>query len=195
MSKLRFYYGTMNSSKSALGLMMKFNYEQKGMRVLLIKPGTDTRSGEGFVSSRVGLSSPAACINENDIISEKCNPENYDVVIVDECQFFTEKQIDELRSVVDKNDIPVLCFGLRTDFRTKLFPGSRRLFEIADSFEELKSVCSCGRKSIFNARVSKDMFGNCKIQTEGDVIDIGAEDKYETFCSKCFYDKLRRESD
>ena len=143
MAKLYFKYGAMGSSKSAQALMTKFNYEEKDRKVWLIKPSIDTRDGSDTVYSRIGLSAKAQVIYPQDDIyemfGEKCR--DADVVISDESQFFTEDQIDQLRRIVDECDIPVLCFGLRTDFLTNVFPGSRRLFEVADSITEIKTIC------------------------------------------------------
>ena len=192
MSKLYFKFGAMGSSKTANALMTKFNYEEKGWRVWLIKPSIDTRDNVvdekgnvvSLVRSRIGLSAVADVISENDNIYEKYQNADarYDVIICDECQFLTEKQIDELKLITHKFDIAVLCFGLRSDFQTKLFPGSKRLFEIADSISEIKSICKCGSKAIVNARFDADG----KIVTDGEQVDIGGNEKYESMCWKCW---------
>ena len=148
MAKLYFKYGAMGSSKSAQALITKFNYEERGMKVWLIKPATDDRDGVEVIKSRIGLRETAVAIKaEDSVLKHFLQCEQADVVIADECQFFTAAQIDELRYIVDQYDIPVLCFGLRTDFQTKLFPGSLRLFEVADSISEIKTICSCGSKA------------------------------------------------
>lgn len=163
MAKLYFRYGAMGSSKSAQALITKFNYEEKDMQVWLMKPAVDTRDGEGVVKSRIGLEAPAYVVTADvDLFAlfQKGEREKqfYDVIIADEAQFFQPEQIDQLRDIVDTYNVPVFCYGLRTDFRTKLFPGSARLLEIADSITELKTVCSCGSKAIVNARLmEKDM--------------------------------------
>lgn len=183
MAKLYFKYGAMGSSKSANALITKFNYEERGMRVWLIKPSADTRDGKGLVASRIGLSEKADIISPDDNISSLLGKmRNIDVIIADECQFFTPEQIDELREIVDFRDIPVLCFGLRTDFLTHLFPGSRRLLEVADSITEIKTICSCGAKAIVNARI--DEKGN--VVTSGDQVMIGGNDRYVAMCHKCW---------
>ena len=147
MAKLYFKYGAMGSSKTANALITKFNYEERGMKVWLIKPSIDVRDGVDVVRSRIGLSAEATVITPDiDVYQAFTAQPNFNVVIADECQFFTEKQIDQLRRVVDELDIPVLCYGLRTDFVTRLFEGSRRLFEVADSITEIKTICSCGKK-------------------------------------------------
>lgn len=183
MAKLYFKYGAMGSSKSANALITKFNYEERGMKVWLIKPAVDTRDGKQTLKSRIGLCAEADVIGENEsilsLLSEK--PE-VDVIISDECQFFTESQIDELREIVDLKDIPVMCFGLRTDFKTRLFEGSRRLFEVADSITEIKTICSCGRKATVNARVDDKGY----IITEGQQVLLGSDDKYLAMCHRCF---------
>lgn len=183
MAKLYFKYGAMGSSKSANALITKFNYEERGMRVWLIKPATDTRDGEGLIASRIGLSAKADIIShEVSIIALLDKMSGIDVIITDECQFFTPEQIDELREIVNFRNIPVLCFGLRTDFMTHLFPGSRRLLEIADSITEIKTICSCGAKAIVNARIDSD--GH--VITSGSQVFIGGNDSYVAMCHKCW---------
>ena len=141
MAKLYFKYGAMGSSKTAQALITKYNYEENGMRVWLIKPAADSRDGEIILRSRVGLEAPAEVIGATaDICRLFEKRSKIDVIIADECQFLTPEQIDQLRSIVDEYDIPVLCFGLRTDFLSTLFPGSRRLFEVADTISEIKAI-------------------------------------------------------
>ena len=188
MAKLYFKYGAMGSSKTANALITKFNYEERGMRVWLIKPSVDTRDGKNTIRSRIGLCAEAEILGENDKISELLeNKKDVDVIISDECQFFTSKQIDELREIVDFKGIPVMCFGLRTDFRTQLFEGSKRLFEVADSITEIKTICSCGRKATVNARIDEKGF----VQTEGRQVLLGDNDKYIAMCHCCFAKVLR----
>ena len=183
MAKLYFKYGAMGSSKSANALITKFNYEERGMRVWLIKPATDTRDGAGIIASRIGLSAKADIIShEESIIALLDKMSGIDVIITDECQFFTPEQIDELREIVNFRNIPVLCFGLRTDFMTHLFPGSRRLLEIADSITEIKTICSCGAKAIVNARIDSE--GH--VITSGSQVFIGGNDRYVAMCHKCW---------
>lgn len=183
MAKLYFKYGAMGSSKSANALITKFNYEERGMRVWLIKPSTDTRDGAGIIASRIGLSAKADIIShEESIIALLDKMSGIDVIITDECQFFTPEQIDELREIVNFRDIPVLCFGLRTDFMTHLFPGSRRLLEVADSITEIKTICSCGAKAIVNARIDSE--GH--VITSGSQVFIGGNDSYVAMCHKCW---------
>ena len=189
MAKLYFKYGAMGSSKTAQALITKFNYEERGMRVLLLKPATDTREAEGVISSRVGLSSPCVTVSESEDLfalfsSEKPRP---DVVIADESQFFTARQVDELRAVVDEYNVPVLCFGLRTDFTTRLFSGSARLFEVADSIAEIKTICSCGAKATVNARLG----ASGRVVVHGEKIVIGGNEKYIAMCHKCWQKAIK----
>ena len=187
MAKLYFKYGAMGSSKSAQALITKFNYEELGMTVWLIKPSIDERDGADIVRSRIGLSQRARVITPGESIAEAYKKAGrHDVVISDESQFFTPQQIDELRALVDDEDTPVLCFGLRTDFLTHLFPGSARLMELADSITEIKTVCACGRKATVNARV--DPTG--RIITQGDQVLLGGNDSYVAMCHKCWKRKI-----
>ncbi len=183
MAKLYFKYGAMGSSKTANALITKFNYEERGMRVWLIKPSVDNRDGATVVRSRIGLSAEAYVVSpETDIYAEYARHRDCHVIIADECQFLTEKQVDELRRIVDELNIPVLCYGLRTDFLTRLFEGSRRLFEVADSVTEIKTICACGKKAIVNARID----GDGKIVTSGGQILIGGNDSYVAMCHTCW---------
>ena len=183
MAKLYFKYGAMGSSKTANALITKFNYEERGMKVWLIKPSIDVRDGASVVRSRIGLEANADIISpEKNLFEEYKKHDDCHVIIADECQFFTTQQIDELRSIVDELDIPVLCYGLRTDFLTHTFEGSRRLFEVADSITEIKTICTCGKKAIVNARID----GNGKVVTEGGQILIGGNDSYVAMCHSCW---------
>ena len=191
MAKLYFKYGAMGSSKTAQALITKFNYEERGMRVWLIKPATDNRDGDNIIKSRVGLASECRAIDKGDDIGKLYLDESglANVVIADECQFFTPEQIDMLRELVNERGIPVLCFGLRTDFMTKLFPGSRRLFEVADEVTEIKTMCECGKKATVTARIDK----SGKIVTEGRQVFLGGNDRYIAMCHKCWRDKIKSE--
>ncbi|MCI7345223.1 MAG: thymidine kinase [Eubacterium sp.] len=190
MAKLYFKYGAMGSSKTANALITKFKYEERGMKVWLIKPSTDSRDGESTVRSRIGLSAEAQAIPADmNIEKEYKKHDDCDVIIVDECQFFTEEQIDQLRNLVNDKNLPVLCFGLRTDFRTKLFPGSRRLFEVADSITEIKTICRCGSKAIVNARI--DSKGN--VLTEGEQVFLGGNDNYVAMCHRCWQKAIKQQ--
>ena len=188
MAKLYFKYGVMGSSKSAQALITKFNYEERGMSVWLIKPSIDTRDGADIIRSRIGLSSAAYVITPDDNVIEAYHRVGRrDVIIADEAQFFTPKQIDELRQLVDEEDLPVLCFGLRTDFLTHFFPGAQRLMELADSLTEIKTVCECGRKATVNARIDQ----NGKIVTTGGQVMIGGNDSYLAMCHQCWKRKIK----
>ena len=190
MTRLYFRYGAMGSSKTANALITKFNYEERGMKVWLIKPAIDTRDGEDVVRSRIGLEAKAYVATPDvDLFEEFTKLEGCDVVIADESQFFTAKQIDQLRKIVDELEIPVLCYGLRTDFLTHLFEGSRRLFEVADSIVEIKTVCSCGNKATVNARIDE----NGKVVTEGGQILLGGNDTYVAMCHACWQKRIREQ--
>ena len=190
MAKLYFKYGAMGSSKTAQALITKYNYEENDLKVWLIKPSADTRDGAQILRSRIGLEAIVDVIPpEVDIYARflgkkirSCN-----VIIVDECQFLTETQIDQLRSIVDEHNIPVMCFGLRTDFQTRLFPGSRRLMEIADTIQEIKTICDCGAKATVNARID----GTGHIVTEGAQVVLGGNDSYIAMCHKCYVRGIR----
>lgn len=190
MAKLYFKYGAMGSSKSAQALITQFNYEELGMSVWLIKPSVDTRDGANIIKSRIGLERSAQVITpEQDIVKEYAKAGRHDVIISDEAQFFTPEQIDQLRELVDFEDIPVLCFGLRTDFLTHVFPGSKRLLELADSITEIKTVCACGRKATVNARVDE----NGRVITHGDQVFLGGNDSYVAMCHRCWKKKIRQQ--
>ncbi len=192
MAKLYFKYGAMGSSKSAQALITQFNYEELGMTVWLIKPSTDTRDGADIIRSRIGLQRSAQIITpEQDISEEYRKIGARSVVIADEAQFFTPEQIDQLRELVDSEDVPVLCFGLRTDFLTHFFPGARRLMELADSITEIKTVCACGRKATVNARID----ANGRIITHGAQVFLGGNDSYVAMCHKCWTRRIREQED
>lgn len=191
MAKLYFKYGAMGSSKTAQALITKFNYEELGMSVWLIKPSTDTRDGADLIRSRIGLEARAQVITpEQNIIAEYEKAGKHDVIIADEAQFLTPEQIDQLRTLVDEQDLPVLCFGLRTDFLTRFFPGAQRLMELADSLTEIKTVCACGRKATVNARLDE----NGKIVTEGAQLLLGGNDRYVAMCHKCWKEKIKAQN-
>lgn len=194
MAKLYFRFGVMGGSKTANALMTKFNYEEKNKKVVLLKPSTDNRDGKTIVKSRIGLEAEAIIINPNDNIANIIIRNGYEIdmdkntltnpihcIIVDEVQFFTTQQIENLKQLADSYDIPVFCYGLRTDFQSNLFEGSKRLFEIADSISEIKSICNCGNKAIINARIQ-----NNDIVYEGEQVDIGGNERYIGLCYKCW---------
>ena len=189
MAKLYFKYGAMGSSKTAQALITKYNYEENDLKVWLIKPSADTRDGAQILRSRIGLEAEVEVIPpEADIYARFLGGKarRSDVIIVDECQFMTEKQIDQLRAIVDDHNIPVMCFGLRTDFQTHLFSGSRRLMEIADTIQEIKTICDCGAKATVNARVNDGY-----IVTEGAQVVLGGNDSYIAMCHKCYIRGIR----
>lgn len=180
MAKLYFYYGAMNSSKTANALMTHFNYEEVGQKALLCKTEADTRDGKRIIRSRIGLE--MECVLLSELVDM---PENeikkYNCIIVDEVQFATRQQIDFLSDIVDFMDVPVVCYGLRADFQNNLFPGSERLIAIADTIQEIKTVCWCGRKATANAR-----FNSAGIVRDGEQVLLGANDSYVALCRKHF---------
>ncbi len=201
MAKLYYKYGAMGSSKTAQALMTRFNYEEKGNKVWLIKPSTDTRDDyiddEGnylsVVKSRIGLSAVADVILPNDDIVKRfesvaAEKGKIDAIVCDECQFLSPEQVEGLKYIAEYFDISVLCFGLRTDFRTKLFPGSHRLFELADSISEIKSVCACGAKASVNARFD----GQGNVVTDGAQVQIGGNESYVSMCWKCWQEAIKK---
>lgn len=191
MSKLYYFYGPMGSAKTLRLLTTAYNFEERDIAFLVIKPSTDTRDEKGYVTSRVGMKRECVMVN-NDVDLYAATQDYANVlqtsftklewILVDECQFLTTEQIDQLAKVVDKLDINVMCFGLRTDFQAKAFPASKRLFEIADDIEEIKSRCSCGRKIIVNARFDE----NNNLITDGPQIFVGGNDHYRPLCRKCW---------
>ena len=190
MAKLYFKYGAMGSSKTAQALITKYNYEENDLSVWLIKPSADTRDGAQILRSRIGLEAEVEVNPPNvDIYARFLGSKarRCDVIIVDECQFLTEKQIDQLRAIVDEHNIPVMCFGLRTDFQTRLFPGSRRLMEVADTIQEIKTICDCGAKATVNARID----GAGHIVTQGAQVVLGGNDSYIAMCHKCYVRGIR----
>ena len=190
MAKLYFKYGAMGSSKTAQALITKYNYEENDLNVWLIKPSADTRDGARILRSRIGLEANVEVIGqETDIYAKFLGSRSMrcDVIIVDECQFMTPTQIDQLRAIVDEHNIPVMCFGLRTDFQTNLFPGSRRLMEVADTIQEIKTICDCGAKATVNARID----GEGHIVTQGAQVGLGGNDSYIAMCHKCYVRGIR----
>lgn len=181
----------MGCSKTAQALITKFNYEERNMKVLLLKPSIDNRDGANTVKSRIGLSNEAIPVHENENIYDtyEKNYADCNVIIVDECQFLSPEQVDQLADIVMYRNIPVLCFGLSTDFTTHLFPGSKRLFEIAQSISEIKSVCTCGAKATVNARLDE----KGKIVTDGSQVVLGGNDRYIAMCRKCWLNRQARE--
>ena len=189
MAKLYFKYGAMGSSKTAQALITRYNYEENDLRVWLIKPSADSRDGEAVIRSRIGLEGVAQILSPEADVLEIFRTEQQgqcDVIIVDECQFLTEAQIDQLRAIVDEHNVPVMCFGLRTDFQCHLFAGSRRLMEVADTIQEIKTICDCGAKATVNARIDSE--GH--IVTQGEQLFLGGNDSYIAMCHKCYQDYI-----
>ena len=189
MAKLYFKYGAMGSSKTAQALITKYNYEENDMKVWLLKPSAETRDGVNILRSRIGLYAQVEIATPDVDVYQRYKEgfaENCDAVIVDECQFLTPAQIDQLRAIVDDYNVPVMCFGLRTDFQTHLFPGSRRLMELADAIEEIKTMCDCGAKATVNARINDGY-----IVTEGAQVVLGGNDCYIAMCHRCYVRGIR----
>lgn len=188
MAKLYFRYGAMNSGKSTAVLQVAYNYQERGMNVLLIKPAIDTK-GSNKIVSRLGAERKVDILATPDIDLEKAvgqwhkDVEPLGCILTDEAQFFTSDQIDQLLQIATYLDIPVICYGIRTDFLTRLFPGSLRLMEVAHSIEELKTMCRCGKKAIFNGRKIDGAF-----VFNGDQVAIDGEHsvEYESLCAKCY---------
>lgn len=191
-SHLKYFWGAMGSAKTLRLLTTAYNFAEKNIQFMVLKPSVDTRDGDGVIKSRVGLERPCVMINSSVDLFKAIKTyknvlaaqfETLKWILIDECQFLTEKQVDELSDVVDFLDVGVMCFGLRTDFQSKLFPGSKRLFEIADDIEEIPSTCECGdNRASINARFNED--GSIVVQ--GDQIAIGGNDKYRPLCRKCW---------
>ncbi len=180
MAKLYFNYGAMNSSKTANALMTYFNYKEVGQRALLCKTDTDTRDGARVLRSRIGLEQNCILLDEL-MEMPKEEIKTYHCIIVDEVQFATKEQIDFLSDIVDFMDVPVVCYGLRTDFQNQLFPGSERLIAVADTIREIKTVCWCGKKATCNARFNRD-----GIVRDGEQVVLGANDSYVALCRRHF---------
>ncbi len=194
MSKLYFRYGAMNCGKTTLLLQAAHNYEERGMKVLILKPGIDTK-GEDAILSRIGISKKVDhIIGENENLNEYLNSISNDTkcVFVDEAQFLKKDQVDELFMFTKYRNIPVICYGLRIDFKTLSFPGSARLFELADDMEELYTICRCGKRAKFNARKV-----NGKFTTSGAQVVIDGQDDvcYESLCGKCYLDLVLNDED
>ena len=166
MAKLYFRYGAMGSSKTANAIMVQYNYQERGQKALILKPKLDTRDGERVVSSRCGLSAPCMYIEDD-----------YACLIVDEAQFLTKAQVEELVRIVDYEHIPVVAYGLRADFKGNFFEGSQWLMAWADSIEEVKTICWCGRKATFNARLL-----NGKVTKTGEQVVLGGNESYTSLC-------------
>ena len=175
LAKLYFRYGAMGSSKTANAIMVQYNYKERGQKAMLLKPKLETRDGEKMVRSRCGLC--AACEYVEDL--DKLPIHEYDCLIVDEAQFLTKEQVQKLADIVDRENIPVMAYGLRADFQGNLFEGSQYLLAWADTIEEVKTVCWCGRKATYNARIH-----NGKVVKTGEQILLGGNESYVSLCRK-----------
>jgi len=183
MAKLYFYYASMNAGKSTNLLQADFNYRERGMRTKLFTAAVDTRAGEGVIASRIGLSAPAQPFDAStDLAAAALDGGRPACVLVDEAQFLSSAQVDQLAILADQHDVPVLAYGLRTDFRGALFEGSARLLALADALVEIKSVCDCGRKATMNLRVDADG----RPIADGAQTEIGGNDRYVALCRRHF---------
>lgn len=193
MADLVFYYGAMGCSKTANALMTRFQYLNKGLNVILVKPELDTRDDHDdhpILRSRVGIEAEVdLVIKQASNLVEQFSKVSPNLIICDEAQFLKEEQVDQLKQIAEDRNIPVYCYGLRTDFKTKLFEGSKRLFELCSKAVELESICSCGKPAIINARLNKDG----KLVFKGAQIELGGDDRYKPLCYSC-WKKLQIES-
>ena len=194
--KLYFYYGTMGSAKTAFLLTTAYNFEERKIPHVCLKPVIDTREKDSVIRSRIGIERPCRWIyNDTDVyrFAQKIFDESgefSDWFLVDEAQFLTREQVDQFSRLVDDYGCNVICYGLRTDFKSNLFEGSRRLFEIADTINEIKSTCTCGRKTIINARLD----ANGDFVEEGAQVEIGGDERYIAVCRKCWRNKRIEQS-
>ena len=193
MAKLYFRYGAMNSGKSTALMQVAHNYEERGMKVVVIKPRVDTKAKDK-ISSRIGIDRQVDhLIDKNEDVRDYIYKlDNVKCVLVDEVQFLSSKQIDQLLFITIEKDIPVICYGIRTDFKLNGFEGSSRLLEIAHSIEEMKTICKCGRKALFNARVINGEFVFSGNQV---AIDGNDEVTYEALCPKCYFEELEKKNE
>jgi len=200
MAKLYMIFAPMNTGKSAYLLMKAHSFLENNTPILCIKPAIDDRDGEGVIKSRVGLEMKCLAIDADDDITGIITEYNANMqaiglptpkwILCDESQFLTEEQVEQLSYIVDNLNINVMCYGLRNDFTGHLFPGSKRLFELADNIEEIKLSCACGRKAIINARFNEDG----EIVTDGEQIQVGGNDMYKPVCRKCYHDMVNRKN-
>lgn len=196
MAKFYFKYSPMEAGKSAMLLMEAFNFEKRGIGYLCMKPSVDNRESVDKIHSRLGIEKECLTIYPDydiynivsGILKDKEEEQPLKWILIDESQFLTPKQVGQLRNVVDDFSVNVLCYGLRTDFQTKMFEGSKRLFELADDIDEIKISCACGRKAIFNARFNE----NGEFVVNGEQVLIGGEDRYRPMCSKCYKEELKK---
>jgi|UniRef100_UPI00404A9482 thymidine kinase len=186
MAKVYFYYSAMNAGKSTVLLQSSYNYHERGMRTLVFAPAVDKRAGLGRVKSRIGLEAPAEVLSETDNLFKRVKYQHelskVACVLIDEAQFLTPEQVTQATDLADTLDIPVLCYGLRTDFQGKLFPGSAALLAVADDLIELKTICHCGRKATMNLRIDAEGKG----LREGAQVEIGGNERYVAMCRQHF---------
>jgi len=186
MAKVYFYYSAMNAGKSTVLLQSSYNYQERGMRTLIFAPAIDDRAGLGRIKSRIGLEAPAEVLTDSDNLMERVQSEHEKspvaCVLIDETQFLTPAQVTQATDIADILNIPVLCYGLRTDFQGNLFPGSAALLAVADDLIELKTICHCGRKATMNLRVGPDG----KALHEGAQVEIGGNERYVPMCRQHF---------
>lgn len=183
MSKLYFRYAAMNAGKSTALLQAAYNYEERGMRVLLFTAALDNRTGQGVIVSRLGLQRTAATFGPDTDFRREHLPADLACLLIDEAQFLTPDQVRQLHRLAHRDDLPVLCWGLRSDFRGEGFPGSLQLMTLADELEEMKTICACARKAAMNMRIGPDG----RRVTEGEQVEIGGNDRYRAVCPSCFY--------
>ena len=183
MAQLYFKYGAMGSSKTANALMARFNYEERGQETLLVKPRLDTRDGDHMVYSRIGLNHPCIYFDEMRAMEDSVL-QRYACIIIDEAQFLTKDEVYYLVHLVDDCGIPVICYGLRSDFSLKGFPGSTRLLELAHTIEEMKTICTCGRKATCNCR---KVNGRFVFEGEQVAIDLENDVQYVSMCPQCYF--------
>ena len=189
MADLKFFYGCMGGAKTLRLLTTAYNFEEKGIPFLVYKPKLDTRDGLNIIRSRAGLERDCVSVDGNfnflNEVTDITKEYSAKFILIDEAQFLTAEQVDQLSLIVDNLNINVFCYGLRTDFKTNLFEGSRRLFEIANDLEEIPSMCECGKRTLVNARF--DEFGN--IIFDGEQVQIGGNESYKSICRKCYNNK------
>lgn len=183
MSKLYFRYAAMNAGKSTALLQAAYNYEERGMTVALFTAAHDERSGSGVIGSRLGLHRQAATFSAHTVFDREAMPEALACILIDEAQFLTPQQVRQLHRIAHQHDVPVMCFGLRSDFRGDGFPGAITLLTLADDLEEMKTICACARKASMNMRI--DAHGRRVLQ--GEQVEIGGNERYRAVCPSCFY--------
>ena len=190
MAKLYFYYSAMNAGKSTVLLQSSHNYHERGMKTLLLTPAINQRDGMGKIASRIGLTKDAESFKQEDdlrlLIHRTHEQAPIACVLIDEAQFMTRPQVEQLAKVADQAGIPVLCYGIRTDFKGNLFPGSAALLGWADNLIELKTICHCGRKATMNLRTDAEG----EPIKEGEQVEIGGNERYVAMCRKCFVEAM-----